>query len=52
MMNKRIAEQHGGLNYTELNWQAYLNFSSRAQQNKIKKLLKQNKAKRNTSDKV
>lgn len=45
MMNKRIAEQHGGLNYTELNWQAYLNFSSSAQQNKIKRAVKTKQSK-------
>lgn len=43
MVNKGIAEQHGGPNYIELNWQAPLNFPSSAFQNKRAVKAKQNK---------
>lgn len=43
MVNKGIAEQHGGSNYRELNWQVPLNFPSSAYQNKRAIETKQNK---------
>lgn len=45
IINKRALEEHGGPNCTELNCQAPLTLSNRAQQSKIKRIVKRKQSK-------